>query len=848
MTNPVDPQQSDSQEQRDRFFALSQDLLGVARFSGALEQVNPAWTQCLGWSLQELTAQPYLRFVHPDDHSVMTTALAVLRRGEVAMNVESRSRCKDGSYRWLSWNNYPLVTSQQIFMVVRDITEQRDNDSRLRLLENCISRMNDMVVISGVDRKDLPWPGIVFVNDAFVRQTGYTRDDVIGKTLEMLEGPKTQQDAVHQIDVAMQRLQPVRVEILNYTKAGAEMWVEIDKVPVADDQGRLSHWVSIERDITERKKIELVQKRSEILLAKTEELAGIGSWDWDLIGSGSFWSDGLYAIYGREKSDGVPSFDAWKETIHPDDLDTLEAFINGALATNRQYAAEFRIHTKDTGELRYIASRGESILDRNGKILRVWGVDQDITARKLTQQALESANTEMAHSNARLENIAHYDALTSLPNRVLLADRLQLAMVQSQRRSQSLAVAFLDLDGFKAVNDTHGHNMGDQLLIALAQRMKEALREGDSLARLGGDEFVAVMADLGDTSDCTPVLERLLRAAADPISIGKVVLQLSASIGVTVYPQDNADADLLMRHADQAMYLAKQAGKNRFHMFDIAQDVAVQSQREHLEHIRQALDSGEFVLHFQPKVNMRTGTVIGAEALIRWQHPQRGLLFPAAFLPLIGEHPISIRMGEWVICTALDQMERWQALGLTMTVSVNIGASHLQQDGFASRLGQLLAEYPTIAPQNLELEVLETSALEDIQRVSQIMRSCQNLGVRFALDDFGTGYSSLTYLKRLPAETLKIDQSFVRDMLIDSDDLAIVRGVIGLAAAFRREVIAEGVETIAHGESLLNLGCHLAQGYGIARPMPGGDMPQWVASWHLDVAWSGPHLGDANLI
>ncbi len=848
MTNPVDPQQSDSHAQRDRFFALSQDLLGVARFSGALEQVNPAWTQCLGWSLQELTAQPYLRFVHPDDYSVMTTALAALRRGEVAMNVESRSLCKDGSYRWLSWNNYPLVASQQIFMVVRDITGQRDNDSRLRLLENCMSRMNDMVVISGIDRDDRAWPGIVYVNDAFVQRTGYTRDDVIGKTLEMLEGPKTQQEAINRIDIAMQQLQPVRVELLNYTKSGQEMWVEIDKVPVMDAHGTPTHWVSIERDITDRKNSELMLQRSENLFAKAEELAGIGSWDWDLQGGKSIWSDALFTIYGREKSLGVPRFDAWKETIHPDDCVRLEAFINNALAHTRKYATEFRIYTKNTGELRYIDSRGEAIVDASGKVVRVWGVDQDITARKLTQQALELANAEMAHSNARLESIAHYDALTSLPNRVLLADRLQQAMVQSQRRGQSLAVAFLDLDGFKAVNDTHGHNVGDQLLVALAQRMKEALREGDSLARLGGDEFVAVLADLGAVDDCNPVLERLLHAAADPVRVGHAMLQVSASIGVTLYPQDNSDADLLMRHADQAMYLAKQAGKNRFHMFDIAQDAAVQSQREQLEHIRKALDSEEFELHYQPKVNMRTGAVIGAEALIRWQHPQRGLLMPAAFLPVIGEHAISIRMGEWVIATALRQIAHWQTLGLDMTISVNIGASHLQQDNFAKRLGELLQQHPHIAPHHLELEILETSALEDIQRVSQIMQHCQSLGVRFALDDFGTGYSSLTYLKRLPAEMLKIDQSFVRDMLVDPDDLAIVQGVIGLAAAFRREVIAEGVETVAHGESLLRLGCHFAQGYGIARPMPAADLPHWVANWRPDAAWVDAHLGGANLI
>ncbi len=454
--------------------------------------------------------------------------------------------------------------------------------------------------------------------------------------------------------------------------------------------------------------------------------------------------------------------------------------------------------------------------------------------------ALFTDSTLLKAHQSQLEHIAHFDALTSMPNRVLLADRLQQAMLQSQRRNQSLAVAFLDLDGFKAVNDAHGHEVGDQLLIALSHRMKAALREGDTLARIGGDEFVALLVDLEHNRDCEPVLQRLLKAAADPVALGDAELQVSASVGVTLYPQDGAGADQLLRHADQAMYQAKQAGKNRYHLFDVAHDVAVQTQREDIEHLRRALNRQEFVLHYQPKVNMRTGVVIGAEALIRWQHPERGLLAPGAFLPAMEGHLLSVEVGEWVIHSALLQMTEWCTLGLDIPVSVNIGALQLQQDGFSTRLSALLAAHPTVSPGSLELEILETSALEDMAHISQVMFACQAIGVRFALDDFGTGYSSLTYLKRLPAELLKVDQSFVRDMLTDTDDLAIVRGVIGLAAAFRRKVIAEGVETAAHGQMLLSLGCELAQGYGIARPMPAKELPAWVATWQPDPAWMDP--------
>lgn len=466
-----------------------------------------------------------------------------------------------------------------------------------------------------------------------------------------------------------------------------------------------------------------------------------------------------------------------------------------------------------------------AVRDQHSKTQHYVALFTDITAQKEHEK--------------HLEHIAHYDALTNLPNRVLLADRLHQAMTQAHRRNQKLAVAYLDLDGFKAVNDSLGHDVGDQLLITLASRMTQALREGDTIARLGGDEFVAVMIDFADPKESLPLLTRLLAVAAQPVHVGEHLLQLSASVGVTFYPQsEEVDADQLLRQSDQAMYQAKLAGKNRYHIFDAEQDRNVRGHHESLEHIRHALTENEFVLYYQPKVNMRSGEIIGAEALIRWQHPERGLLLPGVFLPVIEDHSLAIELGEWVINSALAQMERWQAVGLDISVSVNIGALQLQQSNFTEHLSELLAAHPGVSPSALELEVLETSALEDITHVSQVMHACSEMGVNFALDDFGTGYSSLTYLKRLPAAQLKIDQSFVRDMLDDPEDLAILEGVLGLAAAFRRQVIAEGVETVEHGELLLQLGCELAQGYGIARPMPADALPAWVESWQPEQSWT----------
>lgn len=452
----------------------------------------------------------------------------------------------------------------------------------------------------------------------------------------------------------------------------------------------------------------------------------------------------------------------------------------------------------------------------------------------LMQLYVDRISAEMQRSRVekQLTQMAHYDPLTSLSNRTLLADYLKHAMAQAVQNKQMLAILFIDLDGFKMVNDTYSHAVGDQVLVSLAARMKKIIRDEDALARLGGDEFVAVMQHLHQSNDCIPFLNRLLKVIAEPVKVADIEFNITASIGVVFYPQhESIEADQLLRQADQAMYQAKQAGKNRYHLFDMERDRAQRDQHEGLLRVRQAMQAGELELYYQPKVNMRSREVVGAEALIRWNHPEHGVLPPAKFLSLIENHPLAIDVGHWVLLTALDQILLWREQGIHLPVSVNIDAIHLQCPSFVEQLELALNQRPGIKPFDLQLEILETTALDDVTQVSNIMLACQQLGVGFALDDFGTGYSSLTYLKRLPAELLKIDRSFVLDMLEDPEDLAILEGVIQLAGAFRRKVIAEGVETQAHCDELLKLGCELGQGYAIARPMPAGEIPNWLVRW-----------------
>ncbi len=447
--------------------------------------------------------------------------------------------------------------------------------------------------------------------------------------------------------------------------------------------------------------------------------------------------------------------------------------------------------------------------------------------------------TRQKENEHKLHHIAHYDALTGLPNRVLLADRLNLAMARARRTRNPLALAFIDLDGFKAVNDNHGHDAGDRLLVRLARRMHNCLRETDTVARLGGDEFAVVLTDMADLAAYAKLLDRLLVALAAPEMIEGKQVQVSASIGVSLYPQSaEIDADQLLRQADQAMYEAKLAGKNRYRLFDVARDSDLRGRHEHVEQVRWGMEHNELVLYFQPKVNMRSGEVIGAEALIRWQHPQRGLLSPAAFLPLISRHSLEVDLGRWVLRRTLHHMSAWQRKGLKLPISVNIAGDHIQHPDFVAELERLLRGYPELDPADLQLEVVESTALEDVGEVSEVIAGCAELGVEVALDDFGTGYSSLTYLKRLPVRVLKMDQSFVRDMLNDPDDLAILDGVLNLARAFGLHTIAEGVSSLQHGRVLLQLGCEAAQGFAIARPMPASGVPGWIDRWRLPADWS----------
>ncbi|MCK2182928.1 putative bifunctional diguanylate cyclase/phosphodiesterase [Halomonas getboli] len=438
--------------------------------------------------------------------------------------------------------------------------------------------------------------------------------------------------------------------------------------------------------------------------------------------------------------------------------------------------------------------------------------------------------THLKRHQDELHYLARHDALTELPNRRHFAEKLVEALPKARHDDTLLAICFLDLDGFKPINDTLGHAAGDQVLVTISQRLRNALRADDILARLGGDEFALLLTGLKDRHEGMQIVERIRRLINQPMPLDDTLVRISTSIGVTLFPHDDAEAEILLRHADQAMYRAKHSGKNRYSLFDPALRQEAHRSRRRLDRLEQAFRDDELVLYYQPRVDLRSGKACGLEALLRWQHPERGLLEPSDFLPQLLGSRLETPLGDWVIERVLVQLDHWQRQDLSLRISFNASANHLALPEFTDRLGAALSQHPGLNGQLLEIEFQESAALEDLDAITRSLRRCREAGLTISLDDFGTGYSSLSHLRELPIDTLKIDQRFVGTLLADDRDAALVQGIIQLGEWLGLDVVAEGAETPAHCRRLRQLGCPMAQGYAIARPMPAAQVIPWLAA------------------
>ncbi len=598
---------------------------------------------------------------------------------------------------------------------------------------------------------------------------------------------------------------------------GEERWIECRGKVRTDHNGKLTKISGFIQDITEHKNAEERLQLSSRVFNDTHE--------------------GIMITDSQQKIVDInPAFTQITGYSHSDIIGKSPSALSSGKQSPKFYEQMWlsvKSHGYWQGEVWNRTKQGElyaelltisSLANDNDEVSHYVGVFSDITVSKRHQD--------------QLNLMAHYDVLTKLPNRALFVDRFNQSIAHSIRTGHQLAVCFLDLDDFKPVNDNYGHEAGDRLLIEVAKRITACIREEDTVSRQGGDEFAILLNDIESAPQYEKTMMRIHQALAQPYFIDDIQHNITASSGVTLYPADNGDIDTLLRHADHAMYQSKLSGKHRFILYSPDSDQRIIEKNIQLDEIGQALKNHQFQLYYQPKVNMVTGDVFGAEALIRWIHPIKGIIPPLDFLPLIDDTPLEIKVGEWVINQALLQIDAWQQQGIALEVSVNISSSHLLSPTFMPTLEQSLAAYPSINPIYLQLEILESSALGDTKSITHIIEACQKkLGVNFSLDDFGTGYSSLTHLRSLPVETIKIDQSFVRDMLDDPSDYSIIDGVIALSKSFDKNVIAEGVESTKHGLILLLMGCDKAQGYAIAKPMPNRDFINWINSYTPNEEW-----------
>ena len=678
---------------------------------------------------------------------------------------------------------------------------ESENERNLALLRNA----SDGIHI--LDRNG----NLIEASNSFCLMLGYEREEIIGKNVALWDAGFTSiEDLKAIVKEQFANANRSLFETLHRRKDGKIFEVEVSGMALK--LGERQVLFNSSRDISARRRAEEALRISASVFENTQEAISITDAENNIVEVNP--SFVRITGYGREELLGK----------NPKILSSGrhdKAFYDAMWS-------ELRQHKSWRGEIWNRRKSGEvyaemlsinAICNNEDQVVRYVAVFSDITNIKKYED--------------ELSRIAHFDALTKIPNRVLLADRMKQAIAQTSREKKMLAVCYLDLDGFKTVNDTIGHEAGDEVLVEVAKRIGDTIRGGDTVARLGGDEFVVLLLGLEKGEECVSTLDRLLKAIVQPIVIGAKTNTVSASIGVSIYPQDNENPDTLLRHADQAMYIAKQAGKSRFHIYDPAMDKRAREQNNILNSIRSGLKNNEFYLNYQPKINLQTKALVGVEALIRWRHPERGVIPPSEFLYLVDNTDLDIEIGEWVIATALAQMHLWRNAGLDIEVSINISGFHLESANFTHYLEQQSTLYAGLSADKLKIEILETVALKDVSIVREVIETCRKFGVGFALDDFGTGYSSLTYLRRLPVETLKIDQSFVRDMLEDKGDLAIVQGVIALAGAFERETVAEGIETAAQYKALLAMGCEVGQGYFMARPMPAEDFFHWKPDFQL---------------
>ena len=773
--------------------------------------------------------------------------------------------------------------------------------------------------------------------------TGYAFAEVEGRFVWDFLLPPEERDQVHQqaFSSLASNPQSLRGSHTNHwiARDGTRRLIEWSNSALLDEQGEMEFMVSLGIDVTEKRLAEAALKESETRLNEAQRIAQVGSWELDLASGKLSWSDEIFNLLEIDKASVQASCEAFLNAVHPEDRDRVDQIFYASPTTRTPYEITHRLRMPD-GRIKWVNERCETHYDAQGKAIRSTGTVQDITGRKLAEEALRlyasvfehsgeailisdrnnrilAVNSAFTHltgyrideirgespqilasgqtpdethramaaaleqvgywqgevldrrkdntiypkwmsvsvvrdaegdvshyitsftditarkmAEAQISQLAYHDALTGLNNRFSLQTQLEQALSMVHREQRALAVIFLDLDRFKTINDTLGHAVGDELLKDVAHRLRDSVRESDIVARLGGDEFVVVLTEVEDATTAARVADKILQTLARPYAVGDEELHSTASIGLAFYPNDGEDSDTLMKNADTAMYHAKSLGRNNVQFFTAEMNRTAMKRLTMDHDLRVAVETGQFELHYQPQLNGRTGRIVGFEALVRWRHPHAGMVSPTEFIPIAEETGLILPLGAWVLDEACRQLRAWRNAGIAnITMAVNLSAHQLHASILLAHVKHALEKHG-LKGTDLELEITESVAMHDPDASIRQLRALRDLGVRLSIDDFGTGYSSLSYLKLLPIHTLKLDQSFVRDIEYDSNDVAICTATIALAHSLGLAVIAEGVETEAQRHMLVSHHCDFMQGYLFSKPLPAEEALAFVQGRH----------------
>jgi diguanylate cyclase (GGDEF)-like protein/PAS domain S-box-containing protein len=684
-----------------------------------------------------------------------------------------------------------------------DITHTQKIEQKLRNLGRAMEQSPASVMITDTRGR------IEYVNPKFSQISGYSREEALGQSAGMLSSGEMSPEVYKELWATLARGEEWHGQLLNKRKDGSLFWESASISAVRDENGEVLSYIAVKEDITQQKEVEEQLQMIETVFRTSNEAIMIAN------------QDGLIKTIN-------PAF----TRITGYELEEVQGQNPSLLSSGRHDEHFYEDMWQEI--LRHGSWSGEIWNRRkNGTIYPEWlsvSVVHDSEGNASEYVAVFSDITKRKNDEAQIVRQAYYDELTELPNRTLLSDRLNLAIVTADRDEQMIALLFIDLDRFKYVNDSMGHEYGDDLLKQVAKRLNDCVRETDTVARFGGDEFVILLHNVKSDADAAHVAAKLIDRLSEPFLLAERKVIIGASIGIAMHPGDANTAETLIRNADLAMYKAKQSGRNQAHFFTAAMQEHANQRMTLEQDLRHALDRQQLEVFYQPVVHGRSGRITGVEALLRWHHPERGMVPPDHFIPLAEETGLIGVIGEWVLETACAQLQRWSDAGVNLYLSVNISERQRELGLEAQVVSEILQRYG-IDPGQLVLEITEGLLLQDSEETIGWLQGFKQAGVHLAIDDFGTGYSSLSYLKRFPVDTLKIDREFVRDLNTDRYADSLVSAIISMAASLELRLIAEGVETEAQRATLSKQGCQYMQGYLFCRPLPAEELNDWLVHY-----------------